>query len=1754
MLGTSSSAHGNLPPQNALKFAKSLLENAHRASDPELAAMYFNEARAALSRMEQPTLEALLSSDGDLDQYLRSETQYVASELSKMLNSLRLQSAQAMERIADNNDLQSTDDDLLHPDDATVADPQDLQRTESDAAMIPCHIFAENKHPPAAQFTLPAHGERLKDTPQLAYCLGLLQTWRSSPDSILDPAALNWLHTTDTNEDEVERLTTLATDVILAFALNGIYDAKFIAELKGFAQVIRCAFPDFIDADDLVNILKAFKDRLRDIPEKPSQSMHELILAVSGVLDAMADVSIKDLGQKKLYDFLSEHLDGLRATSDPSLVYQAAYAYQALQHITDREAIWQSAMSRNGMTTSRHFRIMDPVNDLNLDEILGQLQTIYSESSVHSGGKIQKKNEPSLQEHLQGGCSFECKQAWYPALRMADALLRCGRFTDFKIFICGVPCRQDPVFLWGLCQCLKDVASNLEWDTGTRLNAIALLEEMYRRDEIWGDRAYIKNRIVEILTQLASLPETVKQVAETVLRRLRTNGDSEEQLMDRVYREQGPGNCPFNAAFPLLATPSLLDHVQENLDVEGRLGQLRKQGLKGRNAMYVEIQAKDSLQSLSRNQYSLMDKVKEFLSSDQKLFLILGTPGAGKSTFSRELEGDLWHSYKRLDGVIPIYINMATVDGPHEDLITKVLQNTGFSKDQISEMRRNRKFVLICDEHDQIQSNPDLYTGNMVNQAGEWNVKMLVCSRLRGDQSDYFLSTEQDRQPQPECFQQAVIIPFSADQVRNYIDRYVSIHHLPWKTDEFQRALDRHPGLEDLAKNPLLLSLALEVIPDMVDSGQQRATKKFTRVEVYDQIVEHWFHRSKERLKEQNLSPQSREAFEGLTSDGFANNGVNYLKRLAAAIYKNQDDVSTIEYSKLMDRGTWKEEYFCGDEKNQLLREASPMKCSGNKYQFIHPSLLEYGLALAVFDPQEVNKIAAPNSASRRSSVDSAMSFELNDHDEGTATVVEHSSDFRSPLSWRNFVSDPSILYFLEERVQQEPLFKQQLMAFVELSKTDKKWRTAATNAITILVGAGIQFNGADLRGIQIPGADLSHGVFDSAQLQGADLRKTILRNVWLHKADLNRSQMKGAQFDELPFLNEDQIAMSSAYSSDGKYFASAPGHTINIYTTTNWERIRTFNIGLHFHSNVAFSPGGTIIACGSGNSTQLWSVETGTRLKTITGPHLWIGGVNGVAFSPRGDHIASCSSDGTIRLWNVESGECRQVFSGHQRSVNSVVFSPTGNQIVSASEDSTVRLWDVATGVLHHTFKGHNKTVNTVAFSSRGRRIGSASHDETVRLWDAATGACRHVLRHRLEVLSVAFSPLGDTIASGSIDYSFRLWDAETGVCQHVLCGFNACIRAIAFSPDGAQIAASTDGKVRLWDSRNGICRRIPVSHVEEIQSLAISPKDGCIASGGCDMIVRIWDFDTGKCLNTLQGHEGSILSAAFSPSGDQVASGSSDKTVRLWDTTTGGCRHILCGHVNTIKCIAFSQDGGQIASGSADRTVRLWNVETGACNLTLNGYDGVAMAIMLSPNGDTATCSSSHLYRMDVHSWDAESEVCKKELIGHTNWIQSVAFSPKGDLIASASLDSTVRLWNVENGACCHVLNGHTYSVRMAVFSPRGDLIASGSRDNTVRLWEVTSGQCRAVIERFQSSVECLAWTTRSGLEYLVTGEENGTVQLLQVNEIEGQFSVRLCWNSSPPQLNVAGSSIQDVRGLSDVNRNLLIQRGAVDERVQQ
>jgi len=64
---------------------------------------------------------------------------------------------------------------------------------------------------------------------------------------------------------------------------------------------------------------------------------------------------------------------------------------------------------------------------------------------------------------------------------------------------------------------------------------------------------------------------------------------------------------------------------------------------------------------------------------------------------------------------------------------------------------------------------------------------------------------------------------------------------------------------------------------------------------------------------------------------------------------------------------------------------------------------------------------------------------------------------------------------------------------------------------------------------------------------------------------------------------------------------------------------------------------------------------------------------------------------------------------------------------------------------------------------------------------------------------------------------------------------------------------------------------------------------------------------------------------------------------------------------------------------------------------------------------------------------------------LTGHADEVYSVAFS-NNNLVASASLDTKIKIWNTDTGAEIKTLEGHTDFVLSVAFNNNG-LLASGS-----------------------------------------------------------------------------------------------------------
>ncbi len=136
----------------------------------------------------------------------------------------------------------------------------------------------------------------------------------------------------------------------------------------------------------------------------------------------------------------------------------------------------------------------------------------------------------------------------------------------------------------------------------------------------------------------------------------------------------------------------------------------------------------------------------------------------------------------------------------------------------------------------------------------------------------------------------------------------------------------------------------------------------------------------------------------------------------------------------------------------------------------------------------------------------------------------------------------------------------------------------------------------------------------------------------------------------------------------------------------------------------------------------------------------------------------------------------------------------------------------------------------------------------------------------------------------------------------------------------------------------------------------------------------------------------------------------------------------------------------------------------------------------------------------------------------------------------------------WNVETDASCHTLSGHSSRVNSVVYSSKGNQIASGSLNETVRLWDAETGRCQMVVADFNGPVMSVAWKKSSNSRYLVTGSEDKSVRQWQVIKEGDEYKALLCWSSTHEVLAATDTSIQDVKGLSAANKQLLKQRGAV------
>lgn len=101
-------------------------------------------------------------------------------------------------------------------------------------------------------------------------------------------------------------------------------------------------------------------------------------------------------------------------------------------------------------------------------------------------------------------------------------------------------------------------------------------------------------------------------------------------------------------------------------------------------------------------------------------------------------------------------------------------------------------------------------------------------------------------------------------------------------------------------------------------------------------------------------------------------------------------------------------------------------------------------------------------------------------------------------------------------------------------------------------------------------------------------------------------------------------------------------------------------------------------------------------------------------------------------------------------------------------------------------------------------------------------------------------------------------------------------------------------------------------------------------------------------------------------------------------------------------------------------------------------------------------------------------------------------IAFSPRANILAGGNQDNSITLWDTSLGKGNRLLKGHSGSIFSLAFSPDGRLLASGSSDKTIRIWDVETGRLIRSIERHKAGIFFIAFTP-DGNKLVSVGRDN-------------------------------------------------------------
>lgn len=341
---------------------------------------------------------------------------------------------------------------------------------------------------------------------------------------------------------------------------------------------------------------------------------------------------------------------------------------------------------------------------------------------------------------------------------------------------------------------------------------------------------------------------------------------------------------------------------------------------------------------------------------------------------------------------------------------------------------------------------------------------------------------------------------------------------------------------------------------------------------------------------------------------------------------------------------------------------------------------------------------------------------------------------------------------------------------------------------------------------------------------------------------------------------------------------------------------------------SLSYSPMGDRIVSAGPDQACMWDAASGKLLTQLAGLK---GRVSCVRWSPAGNGILICG-EGFVRMWDASPSPGRVGFSGHTSWVFGMNQSRVRPVVATCAGDYTVRLWDRSSGRELARANIPADRARTVRFSPDDTQLYVAANDGWVYVLDAATLECvQQFSVSNRELFNLHLSPNGDLLVTGGYGRKIHVMDTQTGHEVLRIDDFKQGVEDLVVDDTFSRVFAVGNGNdVRWYSLVNGAVLGSLRCDGRAI-GLALAPDQIHLIIATYNGYIESWNIETSKRELRFEAHRNVITSLAISPGNRLLATGGDDGAIKLWDLSSGDNLANILARQGEVPYLAFEPSG---------------------------------------------------------------------------------------------------------------------------------------------------------------------------------------------------------------------------------------------------